>query len=115
MHDALLANSSRLEERRIRAIAADMALDLPAFDLCLSTGIHDKAVRTSASEARQIGITGTPTFVLGAARGNVLRGSVIRGYQSFESFRLRIDALMSRTERRSSPAIDPLGGSTSAQ
>jgi protein-disulfide isomerase len=94
MHDALFANYRELDENRIRELGRKIGLEMPAFELCLSAGLHRDAVLGDATEARRHRITGTPTFVLGSSDGDTLRGEVIRGFQGADAMKARIDALL---------------------
>ena len=94
MHDTLFTNFRQLDESLIRELGRQLGLEMPAFELCLSAGLHRESVQGDAAEARRHRITGTPTFVLGASDGDTLRGIVIRGFQSTDAMTARIDALL---------------------
>jgi protein-disulfide isomerase len=69
MHKTIFANQAG-ENRgaftpdRLRAMASGLGLDMAAHDACLAQDIHLEAVAAMADEARALGITSTPTFVV---------------------------------------------------
>lgn len=93
MHDALFANSRLLDETKIRGLARQISLDMNAFEQCVSSGLYKQDVLRDVAEARRQGINATPMFVLTNARGDTIRGQIIRGYQSFDNLKSRIDAI----------------------
>jgi protein-disulfide isomerase len=65
-------------------IAADVQLDTDAFNTCLEDGTHADLVRIQTEFSQNIGVTGTPTFVL--------NGMGIVGAQPFEVFQRAIES-----------------------
>jgi len=68
----------------LREIAADVRLDTDVFNTCLENGTHADLVRIQTEFSQQIGVTGTPTFVL--------NGMGIVGAQPFEVFQRAIES-----------------------
>jgi protein-disulfide isomerase len=63
-HDKLFANNRALGEEELRKYAAEVGLDAAAFDQCLKSRKYKDAVEADVQEAKKIGITGTPAFVV---------------------------------------------------
>ena len=63
-HDKLFANNRALGDEELRKYAAEVGLDAAAFDQCLKTRKYASAVEADVQEAKKIGITGTPAFVV---------------------------------------------------
>ena len=63
-HDKLFANNRALGDPELRKYAAEVGLDAQAFDECVRTRRHKDVVEADEAEARKIGITGTPAFVV---------------------------------------------------
>lgn len=61
-------NSGVFSYSNLKAFAADQGLDVRQFNTCLDGGQHAAAVRQQAAEARQRGVTGTPTFFINGQR-----------------------------------------------
>jgi protein-disulfide isomerase len=69
MHKTIYANQAG-ENRgafapdRLRALAAELGLDMAEFDACMERDTHLAEVSTMSDEARNRGINSTPTFVI---------------------------------------------------
>ena len=97
MHDRLFANQNSLEPAMLTAHAQAVGLDTKKFQGCLDSGKYAAQIRKDIADANKIGITGTPTTVIGMTQPNdpkikVLR--VIRGAQGFSSFKGVFDELL---------------------
>jgi protein-disulfide isomerase len=76
-HDQLFANSRALSDEDLRKYAATVGIDAASFDECVRTRKHAAAVEADVQEARRIGVTGTPAFVV--------NGILMFGLQSADS------------------------------
>jgi protein-disulfide isomerase len=81
-HDQLFANTRALGDEDLRKYAAAVGLEPTSFDECVRTRKHAATVEADAQEARRIGVTGTPAFVV--------NGIVIFGFQTADA----LDALI---------------------
>jgi protein-disulfide isomerase len=63
-HDKLFANNRALGDDDLRKYAKEVGLDPAAFDECVRTRRHKDSVEADAQEAKRLGITGTPAFVV---------------------------------------------------
>ncbi len=97
MHDRLFTQQRALEPWNAHAEA--LGLDVPAFEECLNSGKHSKAIRAAMKEASKVGITGTPGFVLALTDSkdpNKAKGlTFLRGAQPFPRFKSEIDQALS--------------------
>ena len=70
-HDTVFANQGRentgnITEPRLRQMAEAIGLDLTAYDECMASDRPEQHVEADLAEARQLGVTGTPSvFVNG--------------------------------------------------
>jgi predicted DsbA family dithiol-disulfide isomerase len=90
-HDQLFANNRALSDADLRKYAEAEGLDAAAFDECVRTRKHQASVEADVQEAKRLGITGTPAFVV--------NGIILSGYKSPDDF----DAVI-REELGASPA-----------
>ena len=96
LHDRLFVNQQTLDRPDLSAHARALGLDGPAFDRCVDSGKYAERVRKDVNEAQRLGISGTPTFLVGVLNGGELKGArVIRGAQPYPSIKAVIDEVLS--------------------
>ncbi len=87
-HDRVFANQaterSRLTDEVLIQIAADLDLDLSAFEACLKSERYAEQIKQEANTARQMSIRATPGFVI--------NGNLAFGAQPYEAFAQAFDA-----------------------
>jgi protein-disulfide isomerase len=93
-HDALFEKQAELAPETIRAAVVGAGVDAKRYDACIAKPEAAAAVDADAEEARSIGITGTPSFVVGRRVDGAIEGTVIAGAQPYAAFVQRIDALL---------------------
>nr|WSY56325.1 DsbA family protein [Streptomyces sp. NBC_00886] len=69
-------------------VAAELGLDAEEFDTALIDGRHILIVDADQAEGKAIGVTGTPTYVIG--------GELLDGGKSEEGLRVRIEEIADR-------------------
>jgi NhaA family Na+:H+ antiporter len=87
-HDRLFAEQPAFERPQLLRYATDLGIDVPSFTACLDAPATRHAVEADVAQARALGITGTPTFLID--------GAFLVGAQPIEAFRERIDAALRR-------------------
>ena len=110
MHDRLFENQKALEPWTPHAEA--VGLDVAKFEECLASGKFDSEIRRDMGEARKVGVTGTPGFMIGRtdpASSKVKVLAVLKGAKAFSDFKAEIDRLL---EEAAKPQADagPAGG-----
>ncbi|MGD9484230.1 DsbA family protein [Streptomyces sp. TRM70308] len=86
---ALLARTAELGARGepvLLEVAAALGLDVDEVESCLIDGRHLLAVDADQAEAKALGVTGTPTYLLAGER--------LDGGESQEGLRERVEALV---------------------
>ena len=95
MHDFLFLQGKRLTEDAVRRGAAAIGLNSQAFEACLE-GTKTEQIRAEALQARQFGVTGTPTLMYGRVQGGkalkVIGRSV--GAGTLEGFASQVSELL---------------------
>jgi protein-disulfide isomerase len=97
MHDRLFARDAALGPADLVEHGKAIGVDGPAFETCLQSGAHAARVRQSFAEGVQLGISATPTFIIGLtdpAGSGVTAVTVIRGAQPYANFKQAIDGLL---------------------
>jgi protein-disulfide isomerase len=88
MHDRLWANNSKLQVADLKAHAAVLGLDAPAFDQCLDSGRLAGLVGQDSEAGQSYGVSGTPAFFV--------NGRPLVGAQPFDAFAQVIDDELQR-------------------
>ncbi|HSW52126.1 MAG TPA: thioredoxin domain-containing protein [Sulfuricaulis sp.] len=102
MHDALFDHQDRLGQKLYPELARQLKLDETKFNICLERQIPGQGIEQDVGTARRLGLTGTPSFLIGTIEGDVL--TVVRqsrGAPEFAVFAQEIEKL------RQSPAVAP--------
>ncbi|MER6916252.1 DsbA family protein [Streptomyces sp. NPDC000594] len=89
--EALLARVDELRERGAPVLletARELGLDAEEIDTALIDGRHTLMVDADQAEGKALGVTGTPTYVIGGER--------LDGGQSQEGLRARIEEIADR-------------------
>ncbi len=85
-HDRLFAEADTLEPGRLRVLAAELGLELKAFDDCVYSRRHRERVAAGLQEGRRLGVEATPTVFINGRR--------ITGLAPFETYeRVLLDEL----------------------
>jgi protein-disulfide isomerase len=104
MHEALYANNAKLSPTLYPQLARELGLDEAKFGACLGDASREQVIMRDVVEARALGITGTPSFVIGKIQGDVL--TVVRmakGAPSFEVFAQEIEKLRKTLDSGATP------------
>jgi len=95
MHDLLSSNPNSLGPESYAKYASNLRLDRDGFKSCIESEKHLADIRESGKTGASIGITGTPSFVIGTVKGSTLDGVIIVGAQPFVVFEKEINKLLS--------------------
>lgn len=87
-HDQLFANQRAMTDEDLRKYAANVGLDVQAFEECYTSGRHDATVQDDVEDGRKVGMSGTPGFYV--------NGVMLSGAQPFDAFKKVIDAELKR-------------------
>ena len=68
-------------------LSKKLQLDTPLFSQCLNEKSHLVKINTDVALGKSLGVTGTPSFIIGRIENNVLVApQLIIGAQSYRSF-----------------------------
>jgi len=82
-HDLLLTNQDQSDRTALSNFAAQLELNMTAFDECLDSGRYEQEVNADTRAGSGYGVTGTPTFFI--------NGRPLVGAQPYEVFAAMID------------------------
>ena len=98
MHDKIFANQRSLSDEDFASHAELLELDAAAYDTCMSGEGVSKQIQAEIQEAYSLGVSGTPSFVVGLTGAEdpdtVHVTAYIRGAQPFARFQGVIDDLL---------------------
>jgi protein-disulfide isomerase len=100
MHDALLAHQNWLTEPELAPLSAAAGVDEGVMRSCLTAPAKVNAVLDrDHAEGIRLGITGTPTFLVGSIQpdGNIRVREVITGSQPYDVFRAAITRMLAES------------------
>ena len=101
MHDALFNDQKANKDEDFKAMANTLGLDTTAFDTCVASGKFDAQIKADVAEGQKLGISGTPSFVVGLTDpkdpDKVHLTRFIRGAQPYATFAANIDELLKST------------------
>jgi protein-disulfide isomerase len=105
----LILNQEKLGRGDLLGYAQQLDLDLPAFTACLDQKRYEALVKQDQADADEIGVGGTPTFIIGRTlQTGRFQGVKIVGAQSYSVFEARIRELLAE------PALAARGRSRSS-
>ena len=82
-HDKLFENQRQLGGDSLKQYAADIGLDVEAFNTCFDSGEFRASVQQDFLTGQGAGVTGTPAFFI--------NGRFLNGAQPYEKFQEIID------------------------
>ncbi len=94
MRWTLMRNANVLSPAFITKTASDLKLDANAFTACTTSGKFDADIQADMSEALSIGVTGTPTFVIGRTSPSGIEGPVLVGALEYPRFDAKLRELL---------------------
>lgn len=94
LRDLLIRNSSNLEQKAIVSYAQQVQLDTDKFNACVNGDKYIDEIRGEVAEANSIGITGTPSFIVGRTNQDSVEGTILVGTLSYAALETRIQELL---------------------
>jgi protein-disulfide isomerase len=97
-HDVLFANQKTLTFPDLNNHARALSLNIPTFASCLRQSKTAAKIKADVDEAKQLGLTGTPAFIVGEIRsdGSVIATRKIIGSQPLAIFETVLNELLTK-------------------
>lgn len=97
MHHQLFGHQRELAPEKLSGYAADLEMDVAAFEKCLASGKHAPEIREDMRTAQILGITGTPAYLLGrripdSDKVEILE--IVKGLPPYEYLEKKINDLL---------------------
>ena len=98
MHDRLFSNQQALAVEELPKHAEALGLDATKFQQCLDSGRFATDIRKDITDANTIGISGTPTFLIGTLNkdGTVQVARKLVGAKPYADFKAAIDDALAK-------------------
>jgi protein-disulfide isomerase len=93
MRMALMRNADLLSEDYIMRTAGDLKLDSKKFAQCTASAKFDAEIQAQTLEGMRIGVSGTPTFVIGKSAPNSVEGPMVVGAYPYVIFDAKLKEL----------------------
>ena len=99
MHDIIFANQTAenvgdYTDRRLRAFAETIGLEMSEFGSCFDSGKYSDQVNQDLRDGQAAGVNATPTFIITYTVGGETRTRTIAGAHPFTEFQTQIDAAL---------------------
>jgi protein-disulfide isomerase len=98
MHDLLFSDQRAVADDNLQAYANSLNLDADAYANCITDEATAQTIKDSLNEGQSLGISGTPSFVIGLTDGTdfnkVHVTKYIRGAQPLTAFQGAIEELL---------------------
>jgi protein-disulfide isomerase len=98
MADALFINQAKLSAELIERLAGEQGVDPTRLGACAADKKTAERIDADVQEASRVGITGTPSFVIGTAKGDIVTGTLVVGAQAEANFSARIEDALKKAE-----------------
>jgi protein-disulfide isomerase len=97
MKDLVFKNQGKLDVVSLTGYATnDLALNENTFTSCMADGKHLKEIGEEAKYAQSLGITGTPTFIIGKTVGDSVQGKMVVGALPLANFDAVINEMLEK-------------------
>ena len=94
MRLGLMRNANLLTPAYITKAAGDLKLDMAAFTPCAVSNKYDAEIQDEMAEGTRIGVSGTPTFVIGRSAPDGINGPVLVGALPYSMFDAKLKELL---------------------
>ena len=89
-----MRNANLLTPAYITKAAGDLKLDMAAFTPCAVSNKYDAEIQDEMAEGTRIGVSGTPTFVIGRSAPDGINGPVLVGALPYSLFDAKLKELL---------------------
>lgn len=96
MREKLFDNQKGLGKETLKRYATEIGLNESYFESCLNGLYHLSEIKVDIKDAISIGITGTPSFVIGKRDGKMIKGEKLVGALPYRVFESRFKELLSK-------------------
>jgi protein-disulfide isomerase len=96
LRDTMIANAADLSPDAIIKYAQTNALDIPSFKACTEADKYKADIQKDAADAGTLGISGTPSFVIGKTATDTMEGDRVVGALPVSAFENEIQKFLAK-------------------
>ena len=97
LRHVLILNQDKLGRDDLIRYARELNLDVPAFTTCIDSRRYDAAIQQDAADAAEVGVMGTPTFIIGrTSQKGRFEGMKIVGIQPYPTLEAKLRELLTQ-------------------
>jgi protein-disulfide isomerase len=97
MRHVMIVNANQLKPDNIVGYARDLNLDVDRFRSCLDSGKYRADIDRNLAEGQAVGVTGTPSFVLGRTGVDKVDGVRLVGAKPYAVFDAKLKEMLAAT------------------
>ncbi|MDE2201894.1 MAG: DsbA family protein [Burkholderiaceae bacterium] len=96
MKDLVFKNQARIDTVALASYAQDLGLDASQYQQCMTANKYLADINADRQYAHSLGISGTPSFVIGRQVNGVVQGRLIVGAQGLSVFEHAIEDMLAK-------------------
>ena len=96
MKDLVFKNQSRIDTAALASYAQDLGLDAGQYQKCMADNKYLPEINADSQYAHSVGISGTPSFVVGRVVDGMVQGRLIVGAQGLSVFEHAIEEMLAK-------------------
>jgi protein-disulfide isomerase len=89
-------NAGSFTDKRLKAIAQKVGLNMSQFNSCYDSGKYKDRVQKDFADGQAAGVTGTPSFVITYTVKGETKSERIDGAQPFSTFQQKLEAALNQ-------------------
>jgi protein-disulfide isomerase len=97
LRHVMIVNANRLKPQNLLTYATDLKLDVDEFRACVESDKYQAEVDRQLAEGQAIGVSATPSFVLGRSDTDKVHGIRLVGAMPYSVFDGKIKELLAKT------------------
>lgn len=94
MRLGLMRNANLLTPAYITKTGSELELEPKAFEACVASAKYDAEIQAEIAEGTKLGISGTPTFVIGRTTATAVEGPIMVGALPYALFDAKLKSLL---------------------
>ena len=97
LRHTMIVNANQLQADKLGGYAQAASMDVPKFQACVDSDKYRAAIDKDIAEGSAVGVSGTPSFVLGRVEDGQLKGVRMVGAMPYAQFEAKIQDMLKQT------------------